>query len=66
MSLSRLELALGFVLGIDEIDKIVIGVNTVAQLQEIIKATQVNINPLEFRSISVDNMDYTNPSLWKI
>ena len=33
MSLSRLELALGFVMGIKEIDKIVIGVNTVAQLQ---------------------------------
>ncbi len=66
MSLSRLELALGFVLGIDEIDKIVIGVNTVSQLQEIIKATQVNVNALDFRSISVDNTNFTNPSLCKI
>jgi aryl-alcohol dehydrogenase-like predicted oxidoreductase len=66
MSLSRLELALGFVMGIKEIDKIVIGVNTVAQLQEIIKATHVSVNPLDFRGISVDNRDYINPSLWKI
>jgi aryl-alcohol dehydrogenase-like predicted oxidoreductase len=66
MSLSRLELALGFVLSIQEIDKIVIGVNTTSQLNEIIKATKVNVNALDFKSISIDNADYINPSLWKI
>ena len=66
LSLSKLELALGYVMGIHEIDQILVGINTVSQLQEVIKATQVQINPIEFRHLSIDNKVYTNPSLWKI
>ena len=66
LSLSKLELALGYVMGINEIDKIVVGVNTIEQLREIIEATQVKVNPMEFTDVSIDNPIYTNPSLWKI
>ena len=66
LSLSKLELALGYVMGINEIDKIVVGVNTIEQLREIIEATQVKVNPMEFTDVSIDDQSYTNPSLWKI
>ena len=66
LSLSKLELALGYVMGINEIDKIVVGVNTIEQLREIIEASQVKVNPMEFTDVSIDNPIYTNPSLWEI
>jgi aryl-alcohol dehydrogenase-like predicted oxidoreductase len=66
LSLSKLELALGYVMGINEIDKIVVGVNTIEQLREIIEAAQVKVNPMEFTDVSIDDQNYTNPSLWKI
>ncbi len=65
LSLSKLELALGYVMGINEIDKIVVGVNTIEQLREIIEASQVKVNPMEFTDVSIDNPIYTNPSLWE-
>ena len=66
MSLSKLELALCYVSGITEIDKIVVGVNTVKQLSEIITSSKMKINPKMFTDLSINNPMYTNPSLWKI
>jgi aryl-alcohol dehydrogenase-like predicted oxidoreductase len=66
LSLSKLELALGYVMGINEIDKIVVGVNTIEQLREIIEAAQVKVNPMKFTDVSIDDQNYTNPSLWEI
>ena len=66
LSLSQLELALGYVMGVSEIDQVVVGVNTVEQLKEIIKATQVQINPMEFSDISINDPAFTNPSFWKV
>ena len=64
--MSKLELALGYVMGINEIDKIVVGVNTIDQLSEIITASKVEIDPMKFTELSINNPIYTNPSLWKI
>jgi aryl-alcohol dehydrogenase-like predicted oxidoreductase len=66
LSLSKLELALSFVAGICEIDKIVVGVNTLKQFQEIINASKIETNPSDFIDQSIENPIYTNPSLWKI
>ena len=66
LSLSQLELALGYVMGVSEIDQVVVGVNTVEQLKEIIKVTQVQINPMEFSDIAINDPTFTNPSLWKL
>ena len=66
LSLSQLELALGYVMGVSEIDQVVVGVNTVEQLKEIIKATQVQINPMDFTDIYINDPAFTNPSLWKV
>ena len=65
LSLSKLELALRYVTSIDEIDQVLVGVNTVSQLQEIIKAKQIQINPMDFTGNSIDSPIYVNPSLWE-
>jgi aryl-alcohol dehydrogenase-like predicted oxidoreductase len=66
LHLTRLELTLGYVMGIGNVDKIVLGVNSLSQLKEI-----VNVQPLQnnldiFKDVSIDNPIYTNPSLWKV
>ena len=68
LSLSCSELSLGFVQNIKEIDKIIVGVNTVEQLRASveIEAKHIDINIAKFRTISVNNPSFTNPSLWKI
>ena len=68
LSLSCSELSLGFVQNIKEIDKIIVGVNTVEQLRASveIEAKHIDINIAKFRTISVNNPSFTNPSLWKV
>jgi len=65
LSLSQLELALGYVLSIREIDQVLVGVNTVKQLKGIVKATQAQIDPRDFLGNIVNDSNYVNPSLWK-
>jgi len=66
LSFSRLELALSYVASICEIDKIVVGVNTINQLKEVIKAAKLRTDFQKHKRISIRNPIYTNPSLWKI
>jgi len=66
LSITKLELALGFVENISEIDKIIVGVGNLNQFIEIINATKLKINLKDCADISVNNPKYTNPSLWKI
>jgi len=64
--MSPLQLSLGFVQGINEVDRIVIGVNTLKQLHEIINAASVHVNTNDLSNMSVRNLDFINPSNWKI
>jgi aryl-alcohol dehydrogenase-like predicted oxidoreductase len=66
LSISKLELALNYVNGISEIDKIVIGVNKFAQFNEIVNAKQLKINPIDFIENSINNPKYVNPSEWQL
>ena len=61
--LSKLEYALNFVLNIKELDKILVGVYNVEQLQEIITASQKKIRT-ELMPFSIDDIHLLNPSLW--
>ena len=65
-NMSTLQLALGFVQSIDEIDKIVVGVNTLKQLREIIDSTSICVNTTEFSNISINDPIFLNPSNWKV
>jgi aryl-alcohol dehydrogenase-like predicted oxidoreductase len=61
---SLLEYALNFVLNIEEIDKVLVGVNNNKQLIEIVEASQkiVDNSLLPF---SINDINLLNPSLWK-
>lgn len=66
LSLSNIELALGFVQSIEEVDKVIIGVNTVDQLYKIIDASKVKVNQNSYFDLAVFDTDYTNPSNWRL
>ena len=65
-SLSNIELALGFVQGINEIDKIIVGVNTIDQLRDIINVSKTKVNFKEYSNLAVSDTFYLNPSNWKL
>ena len=62
---SALEATIGFLNGIDEVDKIVVGVESMKQLSEIISISQSKIYkvPDSFKS---DEIKLINPALWEI
>ena len=64
--MSVLQLALGFVQSINEVDKIIVGVNTKEHLHEIINATSIRVNIDEFSNLSINNSIFLNPSNWKV
>ena len=66
LSISKLELALGYVLGINEINKVIVGVNTAKQFEQIIGASISEIPFVEFNSLSIDDPIFVDPSCWKI
>ena len=64
---SLLDFALGFVLNISEIDKVVIGVNNCQQLEEIIESSQkkINFKSEDMKKFGIDDVNLLNPSNWK-
>ena len=65
-NLTKLQLALGFVQSLIEIDKVVVGVNSLGQLHEIVSASSVRVNTAELSNISINNPIFLNPSKWKV
>jgi aryl-alcohol dehydrogenase-like predicted oxidoreductase len=66
LSVTDLELALGYVMSINEVDKILVGVEKVSQLKDLIKVKNMQISPKEYLDFSINDSNFTNPSLWKI
>ena len=64
--ISTLQLALSFVQSIDEIEKVVVGVNTLEQLHQIIEAMKFRVNIRDFSSLSINDNNFLNPSNWRI
>lgn len=65
--LTLLEGALGFVRQIAEIDHLIVGVCSVRELEEILKAYQKMSNcALDYRPYSCQDEKIVNPSLWKV
>ena len=61
--LSLLEYSLNFVLGIQEIDKVLVGVNNVSQLKEIFQAAKKQHGQGAY---SIHDINLLNPGLWKV
>jgi aryl-alcohol dehydrogenase-like predicted oxidoreductase len=66
LNMSTLQLALGFVQSINEVDKVIIGVNTLKQMHEVINIASVRINIEEFSNLSINDSTFLDPSNWKI
>ena len=64
--MTALQLALGFVQSIKEIDRIVVGVSTLEQLYEIIDAKLVRVDINNLSNLAINNPKFLNPSNWKI
>lgn len=65
LSMTPLQGALGFVTGMPEVDTVVCGVNTAAQLAGIL-ASAAPLDRAPFAGFSVDEESFINPSLWKL
>jgi len=61
--LSELEYALNFVLSVHEIDKVLVGVDSKQQLEEIVRSVKKHGNPDAY---PINDMNLLNPSMWKI
>ena len=62
------ELALSYCIKQKNIDNIIIGVDSISQLNANIKAAAYEVNEAAFKyinNIDVENLDLLNPSLWK-
>lgn len=60
---SLLEYALNFALNTEELDKVLVGVNSMHQLSDIIKASQKN---RVVKAFEINDIDLLNPSLWQV
>ncbi len=61
--LSLIEYALNYALNVEEIDKVLVGVNSKEQLIDIVNAAQKQATTNAF---TIDNLDLLNPSRWKV
>lgn len=62
-SMTLLEYALNYVLNISEIDRVIVGVNSKVQLEEIINSIRL---PNRYEAFPINDHNLLNPSLWKI
>jgi len=65
MGISPLQLALGFVNALEQVDRVVIGVNNLAQLQEIVEVANVVIDVVQCQELSVQDPRFINPGNWQ-
>lgn len=59
------EAALGFVCNLDLVDYVVCGVNTLVQLEELVAAAQVKVDPGLFADFAMDDSNILNPAMWE-
>lgn len=61
-----LQVALGFVSGLPEIDRLICGVNNHQQLEEICAAAQTRIRREDYAEFAIADEAVVNPALWRI
>jgi aryl-alcohol dehydrogenase-like predicted oxidoreductase len=61
--MSLLEYALNFALDIPEIDRVLVGVNSGLQLEEIVQSVKKQGS---FKAYPINDVNLLNPSLWKV
>mgnify|MGYP006089250161 CR=1 FL=1 len=66
LSISPLSLALSYVDSLEEVNHILIGVNSLNHLKEIAKAQIVKTSTKDFFNLGVFDENYVNPSKWTL
>ncbi len=66
VGLTPLQLSLGYVLNLDEIDRVVIGVNSELELQQIISASKIEMASITASGLFSDDPALLNPALWNL
>lgn len=62
----RLAAALSFVKNIEEVDKILVGVTSKNELQEICSQYNKNVEGIDFLQFKIDDERFINPSRWEL
>jgi aryl-alcohol dehydrogenase-like predicted oxidoreductase len=65
-SFKLLELLLGYISGIKEVDKVVIGVNSVEQLKEILSCKKKVLPIDDYKNLAVNEPKYVDPTNWDL
>lgn len=66
MNISPIQAALQFVLDLDEVDVVIIGVDSASQLQEILNMMHAPMPHIDFQPFSFDDEKILNPSKWNL
>ncbi|MBO33442.1 MAG: aryl-alcohol dehydrogenase [Rhodospirillaceae bacterium] len=65
-NLTPLQLSLSYGIALPQVDKIVVGVNNLQQLQEVVAAAQIQVDVEELHELAVNEPILLNPALWKL
>ena len=65
-NITKLQGALQYVLGIDDVDYLVVGVSSPNELVEIIEAATNQVDLPLYDELDLSDTEYVNPSLWRI
>jgi len=63
-NISIIEACLNFVYNIEEVDTLIIGVNSLEHLKEILAVKRTKLSNLDFEQFSVSKPQFINPQLW--
>ena len=66
LNMNSLELALSFVMGIKEVNSVVVGVNSIDQLKQIVSASSIHVKPEDFIDLSISDSSFIDPSNWSL
>ncbi|MGS0534969.1 aldo/keto reductase [Pseudoalteromonas sp. SaAl2] len=67
LNVTPLALAINYVVGIEKIDKVVVGVNSEAQLEEIFQAIESKLEPnIFYNELSIKDEKFINPAKWQL
>tara|TARA_B100001063_G_scaffold227447_1_gene237928 strand:- start:3245 stop:4102 length:858 start_codon:yes stop_codon:yes gene_type:complete len=66
LNVSTLSLALNYVVSIDEVDKVVVGVNNEQQLNEILSCLTSSLSNIDLSEFSLPDERFINPALWQL
>jgi aryl-alcohol dehydrogenase-like predicted oxidoreductase len=65
LNVSKLSLALNYVVNINEVDKVVVGVNNEQQLNEILSCLTTSLSHIDLSDFSLLDERFINPALWQ-